>query len=161
MRSHLGWGSGERFGRTPNCPSPLKKGGYYHLLFYSSVGGQQCLKLRKTRTYVGIYTSSVRYLPVMLITDVIICRVPSFKQPDSLRRRESRWQAGEAQWEKGWQRSRARDKKQRRHFFVGRTTWKFCSGSDKMGNASGHHMQSENEQQWKKKWTRTGTTFPP
>ena len=32
-----------------------------------------------------------------------------------------------------------RDKKQRRHnFFVGRTTWKLCSGDDKMRNASGH-----------------------
>ena len=32
-----------------------------------------------------------------------------------------------------------RDKKQRRHtLFVGRTTWKLCSGDDKMRNASGH-----------------------
>ena len=31
-----------------------------------------------------------------------------------------------------------RDKKQRRHFFVGRTTWKFCSGGGKMRNTSGH-----------------------
>ena len=32
-----------------------------------------------------------------------------------------------------------RDKKQRRHnFFVGRTTWKLCSGDHKMRNASGH-----------------------
>ena len=29
-----------------------------------------------------------------------------------------------------------RDKKQRRYFFVGRTTLKFCSGGDKMRNAS-------------------------
>ena len=29
-------------------------------------------------------------------------------------------------------------KKQMRHFFVGRTAGKFCSGGDKMGNASGH-----------------------
>ena len=26
-------------------------------------------------------------------------------------------------------------------FFVGRTTWKFCSGGDKMRNASGHQCQ--------------------
>ena len=61
------------------------------------------------------------------------------------------YRAGErqkAQREKGRQRSRARDKKQRRHFFVGRTTWKFCSGGEKMRNASGH--QGENERQWKK-----------
>ena len=38
------------------------------------------------------------------------------------RKRESRRQASEAQPEKGRQRSRARDKKQRRHFFVGRIT---------------------------------------
>ena len=29
-------------------------------------------------------------------------------------------------------------KKQRRHFFVGRTTSKFCSGGDNLRNASGH-----------------------
>ena len=44
---------------------------------------------------------------------------------------------------KGRQRSRARDKKkgQRRHFFVGRTTRKFCSGGGKMRNASGHQCK--------------------
>ena len=32
-----------------------------------------------------------------------------------------------------------RDKNQRRHnFFVGRTTWKLCSGDDKLRNASGN-----------------------
>ena len=73
-------------------------------------------------------------------------------------KRESRRQASEAQREKGRQRSRARDKKQRRHFFVGRTTWKFCSGGDKMRNSSGHQCKvkmsgSEN------KWTRKRSTF--
>ena len=34
-----------------------------------------------------------------------------------------------------------RDKKQRRHFLVGRPTWKFCSGADKMRNASGHQCK--------------------
>ena len=33
-------------------------------------------------------------------------------------------------------------------FFVGKTTWKFCSGGEKMRNASGH--QGENERRWKK-----------
>ena len=46
-------------------------------------------------------------------------------------------------------RARARDKKQRGTFFVGRTTLKFCSGGEKMRNASSH--QGENERQWKKK----------
>ena len=32
--------------------------------------------------------------------------------------------------------------------FIGRTMWKFCSGSEKIRNASG--QQGENEQQWKK-----------
>ena len=36
---------------------------------------------------------------------------------------------------------RDRDKQQRRHFFVGRTTRKFCSGGDKMRNASGHQCK--------------------
>ena len=34
------------------------------------------------------------------------------------RKRESRWQASEAQRDKGRQRSRARDYKQRRHFLL-------------------------------------------
>ena len=50
-------------------------------------------------------------------------------------------QASEAQREKGQQRSRARDKIQMRHFFVGRTAGKFCSGGDKMGNATGHQCK--------------------
>ena len=36
-------------------------------------------------------------------------------------------------------------------FFSGRTAWKFCSGGEKMRNASGH--RGENERQWKKKQT--------
>ena len=67
-----------------------------------------------------------------------------YREGERQRKRESRRQAGEAQRVKGRQRSRARDKKQRRHFFVGRITWKFCSGGDKMGNASSGH-------QWKVK----------
>ena len=64
------------------------------------------------------------------------------------------YRAGErqkAQREKGRQRSRARDKKQRRHFFVGRTTWKFCSGGDKMRNASGHQCKVKMSGSEKKK----------
>ena len=41
---------------------------------------------------------------------------------------------------------------------VGRKTWTFYGGGEKMRNANGH--QGENEQQWKKKWTETHTTFP-
>ena len=38
-----------------------------------------------------------------------------------------------------------RGKKQRsRHFFGGRTTWKLCSGGDKMRNASGHQCNVKN-----------------
>ena len=39
------------------------------------------------------------------------------------------------------QRSRAGDKKQRSHFFVRGTTWKFCSGCDKIRNTSGHQCK--------------------
>ena len=60
------------------------------------------------------------------------------------RKRECGRHASEAQREKGRQGFRARDKKQRRHFFVGRTTLKFCSGGDKMRNASLPPMQGEN-----------------
>ena len=61
-----------------------------------------------------------------------------YRARERQRKRESRRQASEAQREKGRQRSRARDKKQRRHFFVGRRTGIFCSGGDKMKNASGY-----------------------
>ena len=57
------------------------------------------------------------------------------------RKRESRRHASEAQREMERQTARARDKIQRRHFFVGRTTWKFCSDGDKMRNASGHQCK--------------------
>ena len=59
------------------------------------------------------------------------------------------------------QRSRARDKKQkRRYFFVGRTTRKFCSGGDKMRNATGHQCKVKISCT-EKKGTRTRTKFPP
>ena len=64
-----------------------------------------------------------------------------YRTGEILRKRESRRQASEAQREKGRQRSRARDKKQWRHSFVERTTGKFCSGSDKMRNASSHQCK--------------------
>ena len=64
-----------------------------------------------------------------------------YRARERQRKRESRRQASEAQREKGRQRSRARDKKQRRQFFVGRTTSKFCSGGNKMRNASGHQCK--------------------
>ena len=59
-----------------------------------------------------------------------------YRAGERQRKRESRRQASEAQREKGRQRSRVR-----RRFFVGRTTWKFCSGGDKMGNPSGHQCK--------------------
>ena len=49
-------------------------------------------------------------------------------------------------------RARARDKQINEANFVGRKTWKFYWGSEKMRNASG--QQGENEQQWKKKAKR-------
>ena len=78
-----------------------------------------------------------------------------YRARERQRKRESGRQASEAQREKGRQRSRARDKKQRRHFSVGRTTWKFCSGGDKMRNASGHQSKMKMSGSEKKKWTRT------
>ena len=45
-----------------------------------------------------------------------------YRAGERQRKRESRRQASEAHREKGRQTSRARDKKQRRHFFFGRTT---------------------------------------
>ena len=64
-----------------------------------------------------------------------------YRARERQRKRESGRQASEAQREKGRQGFRARDKKQRRHIFVGRTTRKFCSGGDKMRNASGHQCK--------------------
>ena len=61
-----------------------------------------------------------------------------YRARERQKKRESGRHAGKAQRGKGRQTGfRARVKKQRRHFFVGRTTLKFCSGGDKMRNASG------------------------
>ena len=65
-----------------------------------------------------------------------------YRAGERQRKRESRRQASETQRVKGRQRSRVRDKKQRRHFFVGRTTRKFCRGGGKMGRPP---RQGENE----------------
>ena len=77
-----------------------------------------------------------------------------YRTRETQRKRESRRQASVAQREKGRQRFSARDKKQRRHFFVGRTAWKFCNGGGKMRNASGHQCKvkmSGSKKKWKKK----------
>ena len=50
-------------------------------------------------------------------------------------------QASETQRGKGRHRFRAEREKTKETFFVGRTTWKFCSGGDKMTNASGHQCK--------------------
>ena len=50
-----------------------------------------------------------------------------YRARERQRKRESRWQASEAQREKGRQRSR--------------TTQKFCNGGNKMRNASGHQCK--------------------
>ena len=59
-----------------------------------------------------------------------------YRARERQRKRESERQFSEAQREKGRQGFKGRDKKQRRHFFVRRTTRKFCSGGQ-MRNASG------------------------
>ena len=64
-----------------------------------------------------------------------------YRARETQRKSESWRQASEAQQEKRRQRIRARDKKQRRHFFVGRTTLKFRNGCDKMRNASDHQCK--------------------
>ena len=64
-----------------------------------------------------------------------------YRAREKQRKRESGWQASEAQREKGRQGLRARDKKPKETFFVGRTTGKFCSSIDKMRNASGNQCK--------------------
>ena len=64
-----------------------------------------------------------------------------YRAREKQRKRESGWQASEAQREKGRQGLRVRDKKPKETFFVGRTTGKFCSGIDKMRNASGNQCK--------------------
>ena len=66
-----------------------------------------------------------------------------YRERERQRKRESRRQASKER-----QRARGREKS-KGDFFVGRTTWKFCSGGEKVRNASGH--QGESERQWKKK----------
>ena len=67
-------------------------------------------------------------------------------------KRESRRQASETQREKGRQRSRAKDKKAKEtHFFCWKNNTKFCSGGDKMRNASGHQCKEKMSGSKKKK----------
>ena len=69
-------------------------------------------------------SAHLRYLqsgPLKLRLIVMLTNL-EFRVRERQRKRESRRKVNEAQLEKGHQRSRARDEKQRRHFFVGRTT---------------------------------------
>ena len=68
-----------------------------------------------------------------------------YRARESQRKEKVGGRPGKLNEKKGRQRSRARDKTkkqgQRRHFFFGRTTRKFCSGGGKMRNASGHQCK--------------------
>ena len=66
------------------------------------------------------------------------------RERERQRKRESRGQAGEAQQEK----SNKELEREIKNKGIGTTTSKFCSGGEKMRNASGD--QDENERQWKK-----------
>ena len=77
-----------------------------------------------------------------------------YRTRERQRKRESRLQASETQQEKGdrdlgreiKKTNKQTNKLRRYFFFVGRTTKKFCSGGDKMRNASIQRprMQDEN-----------------
>ena len=64
-----------------------------------------------------------------------------YRERERQRKRENGRQASAGRREKERQKARAREKK-KATFFVGRKAWKFCSGGEKMKNASGH--QGEN-----------------
>ena len=66
-----------------------------------------------------------------------------YRERERQRKRESRQQASEAQQEKGRQTARARDEKRR--FLLEEQHKKFCSGGEKMRNASGHEGENEQE----------------
>ena len=70
-----------------------------------------------------------------------------YRERKRQKKRESRRPGSEAQWG-NWERQRTREREKKGYIFVGRTTWKFCNGGEKMRNAMGH--QGENEWQWKK-----------
>ena len=63
------------------------------------------------------------------------------RERERQRKRENGRQASEGRPEKERQKAREREKK-KETFFVGRKAWKFCSGGEKMKDASGH--QGEN-----------------
>ena len=66
------------------------------------------------------------------------------RERETQRKRESRRQASEAQREK----SNRELQQEIKNKGIGTTTWKCCSGGEKMRNATGHH--GENERHWKK-----------
>ena len=73
-------------------------------------------------------------LSKLLSLDKLSC--PQIWNIEQEKDREKEKVGGE-KWRQGF---RARDKKKRRHFFV-RKNMKFCSGGDKMRNASGHQCK--------------------
>ena len=56
--------------------------------------------------------------------------------------KEKKWAAGQrSSTRKRLTGKKSEREKQRRHFFVGRTTWKFCSSGDKIRNTTGHQCK--------------------
>ena len=64
-----------------------------------------------------------------------------YRERERQRKRENGRQASAGRREKERQKARAREKK-KETFFVGRKAWKFCSGGEKMKNASGHQVEN-------------------
>ena len=67
-----------------------------------------------------------------------------YRAREKQRKRESGWQASEAQREKGRQGLRARDEKPKETFFLLEEQHEsLCSGGDKVRNASGHQCKEK------------------
>ena len=68
-----------------------------------------------------------------------------YRAGERQRKRESRRQASQAQREKGRQRARARDIKQRRHFFVGKQHENFVAAVTKWEMLAATNARCENK----------------
>ena len=93
----------------------------------------------KTKTKSGNYVS---VLSKILSLDKLSCpQIWNIEQDKDREKEKVCGRPAKLNEKKGNNDLEQRDKKQRRHFSVGRTTWKFCGSAVKRRNATGHQCK--------------------
>ena len=116
---------------------------------------RQLKGLIKTKTESG-NCFCIRVFWIIKLRLIVMSTNLEYRARERQRKREKR-QASETQREKGRQRFRARDKKQRRHFLLEEQHEHFVAAVTMLAATNARRKWAA----VKKKWTRTRTTFPP